>query len=235
MDSGDQNWLPLESNPEVINPYFKKMGFDTEKFQFQDLLSTDEWAQEMIKQPCLAVILLFPIKESTEKYDEAQQEKIDKEGQKVSENLFYMYQYAQNACGTIAAIHSILNGDTSLIKEGSILHKFYQDTKNLSPEERGKYFNKSESIKESHVEAVNNESNQTQAQDEVNTHFIAFIHKDGYLYEMDGRKKSPINHGETNEQKLLSDSCKVIKDVFMKRDPEELNFATMVLASPQEQ
>ena len=26
---GEDNWLPLESNPEVINQYIQTLGFDT--------------------------------------------------------------------------------------------------------------------------------------------------------------------------------------------------------------
>lgn len=37
----------------------------------------------------------------------------------------------------------------------------------------------------------------------VNLHFIAFVEKDGCLYELDGRKDSPINHGKTTPDTLL--------------------------------
>lgn len=39
------------------------MGFPTAAYQFQDVLSTEEWALEMVPQPVAAVIFLFPIKE----------------------------------------------------------------------------------------------------------------------------------------------------------------------------
>lgn len=37
----------------------------------------------------------------------------------------------------------------------------------------------------------------------VQLHFIVFVHKDGSLYELDGRKTSPINHGATSSESLL--------------------------------
>jgi len=40
----NDNWMPLESNPEVMNPYIKALGFNTDKFVFVDLLSTEDWA-----------------------------------------------------------------------------------------------------------------------------------------------------------------------------------------------
>lgn len=59
---------------------------------------------------------------------------------------------------------------------------------------------------------------QTKVQEKVETHFIAFIEKDGFLYEMDGAKKQPINHGETTEDSLVMMASLVIQQ-FMARDP----------------
>jgi ubiquitin carboxyl-terminal hydrolase L3 len=44
VEESGENWLSLESNPEVMNPYIEKLGFDAKKFSFCDLMSTDEWA-----------------------------------------------------------------------------------------------------------------------------------------------------------------------------------------------
>ncbi len=52
---------------------------------------------------------------------------------------------------------------------------------------------------------------------------------DGYLYELDGRKAFPINHGPCNDDEVLSKSCEVIRG-FMDRDPEEINYTIVALA-----
>ena len=38
---------------------------------------------------------------------------------------------------------------------------------------------------------------------QVNLHFIAFVCVDGHLYELDGRKEFPINHGVSSPDTLL--------------------------------
>ncbi len=64
---------------------------------------------------------------------------------------------------------------------------------------------------------------------EVLTHFICFTTVNGNLYELDGRKKTAINHGPSSSETLLSDACNVIKQ-FMQRDPEEMRFTILALA-----
>lgn len=54
-------------------------------------------------------------------------------------------------------------------------------------------FKKNKDIQKNHKDSV--KKGQTKVQQKVETHFIAFIEKDGFLYEMDGAKKQPINHG----------------------------------------
>jgi ubiquitin carboxyl-terminal hydrolase L3 len=70
---------------------------------------------------------------------------------------------------------------------------------------------------------------QSEVVQDVNTHFVAFVHKDGHLYELDGRKKTPVNHGPSSKETLLQDATKVIRE-FMARDPEEVRFALTALA-----
>lgn len=41
----------------------------------------------------------------------------------------------------------------------------------------------------------------------IDKHFIAFIPFQGSIYELDGRKKFPINHGKTTKETFLKDVC----------------------------
>ena len=141
-----------------------------------------------------------------------------------------MYQYANNACGTVGILHSIMNiveKHPDLVRPASYLHQFYLDTKDKTPKERGEHLVSNNSIEEAHKKAV--EKGDTEVEEQVNTHFICFVEVAGDLYELDGRKEFPINHGPTSSENLLMDSCREIMK-FMDRDPEELRFTTLVLA-----
>jgi hypothetical protein len=58
--------------------------------------------------------------------------------------------------------------------------------------------------------------------------FICFLEHEGSLYELDGRKAGPVNHGPTTPESLLKDSVKVIRG-FMERDPDNVQFNMVAL------
>ena len=74
---------------------------------------------------------------------------------------------------------------------------------------------------------------QSSEQDEVDAHFICFVEKEGDIYELDGRKDFPVNHGPTTKGTFLADACKIVQK-FMERDPDEIKFTIMVLARKPE-
>ena len=145
-----------------------------------------------------------------------------------------MKQYAKNACGTIALFHIIMNkiyDYQNLVKENTYLAKFREETFGKKPEEIGESFKKNKDVCQKHKESVN--KGQTQVQSKVETHFIAFIEKDGHLYELDGNKKEPINHGECTPEGLPMMACLVIQQ-FMQRDPENNKFTLLALGKSPE-
>lgn len=103
----DDNWLPMESNPEVMTGFLREVGLNADTYIVQDVLSVEEWAQEMLGQPVLGLIFLYEINELQKDYERAEAATLEKN--KVTENVFFMKQYAKNACGTIALFHVVLN------------------------------------------------------------------------------------------------------------------------------
>ena len=229
-EDNSNNWKALESNPQVMTEYAQKIGFDTSNHVFGDLLSLEDWAQEMIPHPCLGLIMIFPITENSEKHRKEEKEQIINANVEVNKDIFFMKQFAQNACGTVALYHVIGNlpeEHKGLISEGSVFDKFFKETKDLTPKERGDYFKNSKDVQESHVEAV--EEGETEVEETVDHHFVAFVNFKGEIIELDGRKHRAISHGQTTEHSFLEDACKQAKK-FMDRDPEQQGFGLVVLS-----
>ncbi|XP_012532804.1 ubiquitin carboxyl-terminal hydrolase isozyme L3 isoform X2 [Monomorium pharaonis] len=220
--------VPLESNPEVMTKFLHKLGVP-KKWSVLDVYGLESDLLAIVPRPVLAVILLYPVPSKTEKIEEDKVEKDSKNS--TSDSVYYMKQSISNACGTIALIHSVANNLDVIQLEDGFLKKFLDETKGLSYIERGERFEKAQDIIDTHMESAQEGQTEAPAEDvEVYYHFVAFIHKDGSLYELDGRKLAPINHGSTTPEALLDDAARVCKE-YMERDPTEMRFTVVALAA----
>jgi len=186
----------------------------------------------MVPQPVLAVLLLFPISAASEQHKQEEERRITAQGadaQKVSPKLYYMKQTVGNACGTVGLTHAALNlVDQLQLKPDSFFAQFLERTKGMTADERAQALDDDQSISAEHESIAS--AGVTDAQDamQTNLHFISFVAVDGDLYELDGRKAGPVNHGATTKETLLQDAVKVIQG-FMERDPGNVQFNMVAL------
>jgi len=224
-------WLPLESNPEVMNEYVHKLGVSLD-WVYIDVFALENDYLSTIPQPAKAVLILFPVSENYKKDKEKEVKQIQEKGQVISPNVVFFKQTISNACRTIGLLHSLAsNTDTITINEGP-LKRLLDKTKNLTPDERAKVLEEDEELAEAHKASASSGQTRTPREDEdVNLHFSSFIEKDGSLYELDGGKPFPINHGTCTN--LLQDSAKIIKK-FIERDPDNFQFTVIALVPKQD-
>ncbi|CAM9534014.1 unnamed protein product [Ascophyllum nodosum] len=217
-----------------MNTYIAKMGWPITSYRFTDVYSTEDWALAMVPQPVLGVVMLFPIKESSEKHKEEEAERLH--GMEKSDSVmepYFMKQTVGNACGTVGLLHCTLNSSASkgisLDKE-CFLHRFWEKTREKTPAEIAQALHDEDELEEVHEEAAQQgQSQQIALEEKVNTHFVCLTEVDGVLFELDGRKDAPVPHGPTSPATLLQDACAVVKQ-FMDRDPGELRFTIVALA-----
>jgi len=221
-------WLPLESNPDVMNKYMSNLGVESSAWQYFDVYGLDPDLLMMIPRPVCALLLLFPITDNYKKFCEDEEKRLKENSQVVSEKLYFTEQTVGNACGTVGIIHSIANNtDVVKLKDGP-LKTFLDATKSLSSKERAVALETDQGITQCHGSSAL--EGQTEAIDEkVLLHFIALVQQDGHIYELDGRKPFPVNHGETSVNTFLEDAALVCK-TFMDRDPNCLQFNMIALA-----
>jgi len=223
-------WVPLESNPEVMTKY--SAGLGATKGEWVDVLALDEDSLATIPKPVCAVILLFPIKPKYDEERKTQDELIKEKGQTVAPDLFYMKQTVHNACGTIGVMHALANNTNEVqLKEASILDDFLKKVSEMTPLERAQELEKSPPIAQAHEQiASEGQTAPPSADEELITHFVAFVHKSGHLYELDGRREFPINRGPTSPETLLEDAAVVCRN-YMSNDPNEYRFTVVALTT----
>lgn len=229
-------WLPLESNPEMLNTFAKRMGMPA-GFQYVDVWGLDAEILAMqpeLQNPVLGVMLLYPSGKISKPRRAEWVKKVEEKGQTISDQTFFLYQLSQfgNACGTIAAVHALANNHVqgNLTLADGPLKSFVDDYKGKSPTDVGNALAKTKAIHEAtEVVAAGGQTSTPDRDERVNAHFITFVKIDDCVVELDGCTKFPINHGKTTAATFLADVAKVVKEDFMKRDPDNVNFNVMVL------
>ncbi|GJQ78992.1 Uch [Trypoxylus dichotomus] len=223
-------WFPLESNPDVMNKFLQKLGV-SDKWNIVDVYGLESEALAWVPKPVLAVILLYPYSESHNSQSTQQCDEIKEKGQVISPDVFFLKQVVSNACGTIALIHSVANNTDKIELNDGKFKELLDSSKDLNPEERGELLQKvAGQIMSVHQELAQEGQTELKPDEAVNHHFIAFVHKNGCLYELDGRKEFPINHGTTSPETLLEDAARVCK-VFIERQSDDINFTVLALTA----
>ncbi|CAL4967949.1 unnamed protein product [Urochloa decumbens] len=230
-----KRWIPLEANPDVMNQFIWGLGVPEGDAQFCDVYGLDDELLAMVPQPVLAVVLLYPLTS----LDEEEKEESGASGasaagaknfmmQDLSKKVYFTKQTVGNACGTIGVIHAIGNA-TSQIKlvEGSYFEKFYKKTADMDPVQRAAFLEDDDEMEDAHSVAAS--AGDTDANVDVNEHFVCFSCVDGELYELDGRKSEPISHGPSSPETLLQDAAKAIR-ARIAENPDSLNFNVMALS-----
>ncbi|KJE97426.1 ubiqutin carboxyl-terminal hydrolase l3 [Capsaspora owczarzaki ATCC 30864] len=233
--SGNKRWLPLESNPEVMNKFVWSLGLPR-KWGFTDVYGLDADLLAMVPQPVVAVMMLFPVTKPHEDHRVAEDERIQAEGQTLSPNVYHLKQTIANACGTVGVLHAVANNKDRLeLPEDCYLRRFVENGSAKTSEERGEQLEVSEEVTNVHEECANEGQTETPSlDDDTFLHFVCLIERDGFLYELDGRKSFPINHGPSSQQTLLEDAAKVVQK-FMDRDTSQVQFNMIALTElPQD-
>lgn len=226
------SWLPLESNPEVLNPFVHRLGLPAD-WNFHDVFGLDEELLMMVPQPCVALCLLYP-SEGISAPRRADQAKVRKDQPPVPDGLFFTMQPdgIGNACGTIACIHAVANGVKEL-NQGP-LTSFMQGTAAMDHAQRGLALLQAKDMQElSDQTATAGTTEGAGTDDAQDQHFICFVRCGDLLYECDGRNfdkteggavAMPFCHGATSEETFLSDAAKIIRKDVMERKPDCINF-----------
>jgi len=230
----DERWAALESNPEVLTKFCHLMGVGDE-WEVVDVWGLDPDLLALVPQPVVSLVLLFPTKTSDgSKAKQFTEVKKDE----VGDQAYFLRQlegHLDNACGTIAMLHSLLNNRSMLGLEGGqgVVEKFYCQTKDMNGEQRGRYLDTYQDIMNVHNMLVEEgQSNMVQSE-KVCHHFVCLTSVAGHLVELDGAYNSGpavldrIQEGDT----LLSSAARFVQSKYITPSSGNIQFALMALVS----
>ncbi|KAK2746065.1 hypothetical protein FQN57_003405 [Myotisia sp. PD_48] len=205
-------FVPLENNPEVMSHLVHQLGIPS-SLGFTDVYSIDDpELLAFVPRPSHALLLVFPVSksyESTRIAEDANQEVYDRSGPQ--EPVIWYKQTIRNACGLIGLLHAVSNGEPrASVTQGSDLHTLLEQAIPLKPIERADLLYQSKALESAHADAAQKgDTLAPQAEANVDLHFVCFVKgADGRLWELDGRRKGPLDRGELSaDEDMLSEKA----------------------------
>ncbi|WPH04389.1 ubiquitin carboxyl-terminal hydrolase-like protein isozyme L3 [Acrodontium crateriforme] len=236
-----KRFIPLENNPEVMSSLLHKLGLSP-SLQFHDVFSIDDPdLLAFVPRPAHALLLVFPVSEKYEKFrHEEDSSKPEYEGSGEGEPVVWYKQTIGNACGLIGLLHGVSNGPAkAYIQGGSDLDRLVKSAVELKPKERAELLETTDALETAHqAAAATGDTAAPAAEDSVDLHYVCFVksEKNGHLWEMDGRRKGPLDRGAlgADEDVLSPQALELGVRAFLKRESEagggDLRFSLIVLA-----
>ncbi|KAH8853348.1 Ubiquitin carboxyl-terminal hydrolase isozyme L5 [Schistosoma japonicum] len=203
--SGSGNWCLIESDPGVFTELIRGFGVESlECEEVYDLTSTSNVSD------ALGFIFLF-------NYDDKQDDAGEVVFDENSRGIFFAKQTISNACATQAIINILLNIDDK-VPIGSTLSNFKSFVSDFDSTMKGTAISNSDQIRVVHNSFSNYQlfefDERAPKSNEDVYHFVSYLPINGTLYELDGLKPGPIDHGKLPENSSWINS---VRPLLMKR------------------
>ncbi|KAL3497037.1 hypothetical protein BJX62DRAFT_1953 [Aspergillus germanicus] len=203
VPKNNKAFVPLENNPEVMSHLVHQLGLSP-SLGFTDVYSIDDAdLLAFVPRPSHALLLVFPVSKTYEASRIAEDSSLPEyTGSGPNEPATWFKQTIRNACGLIGLLHAVSNGEArKYVIPRSDLENLLKDAEPLPPIERADLLYESKALESAHADAAKlGDTKAPGAEDDVDLHFVAFVKgADGKLWELDGRRKGPLERGSLAE------------------------------------
>ncbi|GKT59499.1 ubiquitin carboxyl-terminal hydrolase [Colletotrichum tofieldiae] len=229
-------FIPLEANPELMTSLLHKLGLSS-ALSVHDVYSlTDPDMLSFVPRPALAVLLVFPVSAAYESHRLAEDSLLEEyKGKGPQEPVVWFRQTIRNACGLMGLLHAVANGPArEYIQKPSDLNTLIENAVPLDPVARAQLLENTPSLATAHREAASQGATEApEASDDVDLHYVCFVRgEDGTLWELDGRRKGPLNRGQLDagEDVLSEKALTWGPRKFLEREGADLRFSAVALA-----
>eukprot|EP01006_Ploeotia_vitrea_P048251 TRINITY_DN67210_c8_g9_i1.p2 TRINITY_DN67210_c8_g9~~TRINITY_DN67210_c8_g9_i1.p2 ORF type:complete len:313 (-),score=44.09 TRINITY_DN67210_c8_g9_i1:1028-1966(-) len=213
-------WCTIESDPGVFSELMQQIG--VKGVLCEEVYSLEDTSLLESIKPVYGLIFLFKWKDKAQDNSEE------------FPQVYFAQQKISNACATQALINILLNC-TDKVDIGGTLKSFLEFTQGLDAETRGIAIGNSEEIRQAHNAFARHQNftfEEKIAKDDDDVyHFIAYIPKDGCVFELDGLKKGPVLVGEYAADNWLEIANSAIQQRISGYKTGEIHFNLLALCN----
>ena len=168
-------WTPIEGDPSILNEYVYALT-KNEKLQIQDVFSFDDLTEDTVGGQLGAVIINYPLS-------------VPVTIPSVNFEAKFVRQTIDNACFTVALLHSLLNRD--LLSSFTALEDYEQLHQQYGAQ------------------------GETTVDNDTEMHYIAIVPVNGHAVWFDGRSETPVDLGSFGAEfgRFVADNIKTWIDL----------------------
>ncbi|XP_034943722.1 ubiquitin carboxyl-terminal hydrolase calypso [Chelonus insularis] len=210
-----EGWLELESDPGLFTLLLEDFG--VKGVQVEEIYDL----QKSLEGPVYGFIFLFRwIEERRSRRKVVEQDESFVKDEEIVNNIFFAQQVVPNSCATHALLSVLLNCPN--IHLGTTLSRLKLHTSGMCPENKGWAIGNTPELACAHNSHAMPQAKRRQDKNTgVSTgrftgeafHFVSYVPINGRLFELDGLKPYPMDHGPWKEHEEWTEQFKrVITD-----------------------
>ncbi|XP_054290622.1 ubiquitin carboxyl-terminal hydrolase calypso-like [Macrosteles quadrilineatus] len=202
-----EGWLELESDPGLFTLLLEDFG--VKGVQVEEIYDL----QKSLDSPVYGFIFLFRwIEERRSRRKVVDQSDIYVKDEEIVNNIFFAQQMVPNSCATHSLLSVLLNCHN--IHLGSTLSRLKAHTHGMCPENKGWAIGNTPELARAHnSHAMPQAKRRLDKSTGISTgrftgeayHFVSYVPINGRLFELDGLKPFPMDHGPWNESEDWTD------------------------------
>lgn len=224
MGDGAGNWCLIESDPGVFTELIHKFG--VKGVQVEEIYSLEEEQFVQLK-PVHGLIFLFKWVQ-----DENPQGSVVQDSR--ADDMFFAKQVINNACATQAILSLLMNVEHQELELGPTLSSFKEFVSSFDAHMKGLALSNSDEIRTVHNsfarQSVFEFDSKLASKDDDVFHFVTYVPVKGRLYELDGLREGPIDHGAIPEgTDWITTVRPIIEQRMAKYQAGEIHFNLMAI------
>ncbi|KAH0809163.1 ubiquitin carboxyl-terminal hydrolase calypso [Tenebrio molitor] len=207
-----EGWLELESDPGLFSLLLEDFG--VKGVQVEEIYDI----HKPLDGPVYGFIFLFRwMEERRSRRKIVEQTEVFVRDEEIVNEIFFAQQMVPNSCATHALVSVLLNcADLHL---GTTLERLRTHTRGMSPENKGWAIGNTPELAKAHnSHAMPQAKRRLDKSSGVSTgrftgeafHFVSFVPISGRLFELDGLKPYPIDHGPWSEGDQWTDKFRAV-------------------------
>ncbi|KAL9540226.1 hypothetical protein MBANPS3_009806 [Mucor bainieri] len=229
MNANSEKWALIPSDPAIFQDMIQQYGID--EAQAEEVFALEFLDESKDNTDLHGLILISGYVEESLPVGFERPDPL-------ASDIVFTAQLVTNACATLALLAILFNAN---INKGPIINHFLEFTEDFSPIDRGMCLASSHEIRAIHDAYASNANHlaedvmmdvakvhdnaDCELVDAENYHYVSYIYKNGYVWELDGLKSQPLRVAQCTHENWIA----VVKPILQERMQDRVDVSLLAI------